>query len=221
MNEGRTSPPTPPLKGLKGREDYDTPFPSGKGDGGLGPDRLAPHLVALAFAADEPLDLADAARVLGVRRAMVEAAARLLIERPPLGLIVQRVGSRLQLASAPASAEYVRRLRGLDAEVRLSRAALEVLAIVAYRQPVTRAEIESIRGVNGDRALATLIGRQLIEEVGRKEAVGRPVLFGTTMAFLEHLGLRSLEDLPSTPERDPDPGRPEPPSGQPEVPSSS
>jgi len=164
------------------------------------------HLVALAFAADEPLDLADAARVLGARRAAVETAARLLIERPPLGLIVQRVGGRLQLASAPASADYVRRLRGLDTQARLSRSALEVLAVVAYRQPVTRAEIESIRGANGDRALATLLNRQLIEEVGRKGSVGRPVLFGTTMAFLEHLGLRSLEDLPSPPSPSEQPG---------------
>ena len=164
------------------------------------PADVAPHLVALVFAADEPLELADAARVLGVGRAIVEAAARRLLEEPPLGLVVQRHGDRLQLATAPESAEYVRRLRGLDTEARLSRAALEVLAIVAYRQPVTRAEIEAIRGVNGDRALATLLGRGLIQEVGRKDAVGRPVLFGTTMAFLEHLGLRSLDDLPPVPE---------------------
>jgi len=157
---------------------------------------LAAHLVALMFAADEPLTVADAARVLGVRRTEVERAIAALLESPPLGLIVQRHDDRLQLATDPASAELIRRLRGLDRPVRLSRAALEVLALVAYRQTITRAEIEDIRGVNSDRALATLLARGLIDEIGRKETVGRPILFGTTMALLEHLGLRSLHDLP-------------------------
>ena len=160
---------------------------------------LAPHLVALLFAADEPLQIADAARILGARKRLVERVAERLVETPPLGLIVQRDDDRLQLATGPASAAYVRRLRGLEEQARLSRAALEVLAVVAYRQPMTRAEIEAVRGVGGDRALATLLQRGLIEEVGRKEALGRPVLFGTTLAFLEHLGLRSLADLPPTP----------------------
>jgi segregation and condensation protein B len=163
---------------------------------------LAPHLVALLFAADEPLALPDAARILGARRRDVERAAALLAEAPPLGLMLQRDGGRLQLATTPASAPYVRRLRGLEEQGRLSRAALEVLAVVAYRQPITRAEIEAVRGVGGDRALATLLQRELIEEVGRKETVGRPVLFGTTLAFLEHAGLRSLADLPPLPAPD-------------------
>jgi segregation and condensation protein B len=182
--------------------------PSLKGSGGVGPSPgpeglgqdLAPHLVALIFAADGPLDVAEAARVLGARRAALEAAVRVLLEEPPLGLLVQRNGDQLQLVTAPASAEFVRRLRGLDTRARLSRAAMEVLAIVAYRQPITRAEIEAIRGVNGDRAITTLLGHGLIDEVGRRETVGRPILFGTTLAFLEHLGLRSLDDLPPMPE---------------------
>ena len=165
---------------------------------------LAAHLVALMFAADEPLLIGDAARVLGARRAAVEAAVRWLTDAPPLGLIVQRDGDRLQLATDPASAEFVRRLRGDESQARLSGAALEVLAIVAYRQPITRAEIEAIRGVNGDRALSTLLARELIAAVGRRESVGRPIVFGTTMAFLEHLGLRSLEDLPPVPSAGPD-----------------
>ena len=160
---------------------------------------LAPHLVALLFAADEPLDVADAARVLGARTRLVEQAVERLMVEPPTGLILQRDGDRLQLATGPASAPYVRRLRGLEEQARLSRAALEVLAVIAYRQPITRAEIEAVRGVGGDRALATLLQRELIEEVGRKETVGRPVLFGTTLAFLEHVGLRSLADLPPLP----------------------
>lgn len=187
--------------------DGDVLSPPALTQGERGPE-LVGHLAALVFAADGPLPLAEAARVLGVRRSVAEAAAGELLERPPLGLIVQRDGDFLQLGTAPESAEYVRRLRGLDRSVRLSRAALEVLAVVAYRQPATRADIEAIRGVNGDHALSTLLNRGLIDVVGRKDAVGRPVLFGTTSGFLEHLGLRSLADLP--PEPPAEDGEPDP-----------
>ena len=162
-------------------------------------DPLAAHLVALLFAADEPLEVGDAARILGVGKRAAERLVQDVLDAPPLGLIVQRDGDRLQLATQPASSAFVRRLRGLEDLARLSRAALEVLAVVAYRQPITRAEIEAVRGVGGDRALATLLQRELVEEVGRKDTVGRPVLFGTTLGFLEHLGLRSLGDLPVVP----------------------
>jgi segregation and condensation protein B len=157
---------------------------------------LVGHLVALLFAADEPLPISDVARLLEIRQSGVQRLVRLLTESPLPGLLLQRDEDRLQLVTAPASARYVRRLRGLEEQVRLSRAALEVLAVVAYRQPATRAEIEAIRGVNGDRALATLLTRGLIAEVGRRDTVGRPVEFGTTLGFLEHLGLGSLDDLP-------------------------
>jgi segregation and condensation protein B len=170
---------------------------------GLPDDELAGHLAALLFAADQPLGVGELARLLAVRRGDVERVSRQLGERPPTGLLLQRHGDRLQLVTAPASARYIRRLRGLEEQARLSRAALEVLAVVAYRQPVTRAEIEAIRGVNGDRALSALLTRGLIEETGRRETVGRPVLFGTTLDFLEHLGLRSVNDLPPLPEISP------------------
>lgn len=160
---------------------------------------LAGHLAALLFAADEPLTLSELARLLEVRRSVIERVSRQVAVQPPTGLMLQRHEDRLQLVTAPASARYIRRLRGLEEQTRLSRAALEVLAVVAYRQPVTRAEIEAIRGVNGDRALGSLLTRSLIVEVGRREMVGRPVLFGTTIDFLEHLGLRSVGDLPPVP----------------------
>lgn len=162
----------------------------------LSDGELSAHLTAILFAADEPLPLGELARLLEVKRSVVERIARQLGESPPVGLLLQRHDDRLQLVTAPESARYIRRLRGLEEHARLSRAALEVLAVVAYRQPVTRAEIEAIRGVNGDRALASLLTRSLVEEVGRRETVGRPVLFGTTLDFLEHLGLSSLADLP-------------------------
>ena len=161
---------------------------------------LGGHIVALLFAADGPLAVGDLARLLESRRPAIESALARLLEQPPAGLLVQRHGDEVQLVTAPESARFVRRQRGLAEHVRLSRAALEVLAVVAYRQPVTRAEIEAIRGVNGDRALTTLLTRGLVEEVGRKEAIGRPVLFGTTLAFLEQLGLPSLTALPPVPQ---------------------
>ena len=93
----------------------------------------------------------------------------------------------------------VERLLGGPPVARLSRAAQEVLAIVAYRQPVTRAEIDALRGVNSERALETLVARGLVAEAGRKDTIGRPVLLGTTAGFLDYLGLRSLADLPPLP----------------------
>jgi segregation and condensation protein B len=113
---------------------------------------------------------------------------------------LQRFADRLQLITAPASAAVVERYLGSPPPVRLSRAALEALAVVAYRQPVTRGEIDAIRGVNSDSALATLIGRGRGAEVGRRETVGRPTLLAVTSECLQYLGLRSLEELPPLPD---------------------
>lgn len=163
------------------------------------PAELRGHLIALLFAAEEPLPLAQAARILEVPLAQLEAVAAAVEAEPPSGLMVQRIGAALRLVTAPASARYVERLLGGPPMARLSRAAQEVLAIVAYRQPITRAEIEALRGVNSERALETLMTRGLVAEVGRKETVGRPALLGTTPAFLDYLGLRSLAELPPLP----------------------
>src|SRR5579883_2158169 len=160
---------------------------------------LVAHLTALLYAAEEPLALAEAARVLEAAPADVEAAAARLVAAPPPGLAVQRHAGALRLVTAPASGRYVERLLGGPGVTRLSRAAQEVLAIVAYRQPITRAEIEALRGVNSERALEALLARGLVAAVGRKETVGRPALFGTTAAFLDYLGLRSLAELPPLP----------------------
>jgi segregation and condensation protein B len=165
-----------------------------------GPERegaqLVAHLTALLFVADEPLDVASLARVLEVRPGALEWAAAALAERPPSGLILQRDGKWLQLATDPAAAHYVRRLKGQSEAQRLSRAALEVLTVVAYRQPTTRVEIEAVRGVNSDHALDTLLSRGLVAELGRRDSIGRPMLFGTTLEFLRLAGLRSLGELP-------------------------
>jgi segregation and condensation protein B len=100
------------------------------------------------------------------------------------------------MVTAPEAAEAVQRFLGLEASARLSPAALEVLAMVAYRQPVTRPEIDALRGVNSEAALRTLMGRGLVEPVGRRTTVGHPIEYATTFLFLEYFGLTGLEDLP-------------------------
>jgi segregation and condensation protein B len=121
------------------------------------------------------------------------------------GLQVVQLGGSWQLLTRPEHAVYLRRMAASPMSTHLSPAALEVLAIVAYRQPISRAEIEMVRGVQSDRAIHTLVHRQLIAEVGRQDAPGRPILYGTTQTFLQAFGLRSLDDLPPLPPEPEDP----------------
>jgi segregation and condensation protein B len=157
---------------------------------------LAGHLVAVLFAAAVPLSNADVARVLDVSPERLDDICDLLEREPPTGLALQRHADHLQLTTAPGSAAIVERFLGAPPAVRLSRAALEALAVIAYKQPVTRGEIDAIRGVNSDSAVATLLTRNLVAEVGRRETVGRPALLAVTPDFLGYLGLRSLDELP-------------------------
>jgi segregation and condensation protein B len=159
----------------------------------------AGHLVAVLFVSGGPLKLDEAARAVGVSAVALEEPVRYLREQPPLGLMLQLHGDELELVSHPRSASCVQTLLGLDRPVRLSRAALETLSIIAYRQPVTRGDVESVRGVNSDGAVTTLLNRGLIVQVGRKETVGRPTLYATTPEFLQHLGMDSLDALPPLP----------------------
>src|SRR5919202_4595736 len=160
---------------------------------------LAGHLVALLFAAAGPLSHADAARLLEISPERLEDVCDLLDREPPCGLVLQRFEDRLALTTAPASAAVVERFLGSPPPVRLSRAALEALAVIAYKQPVTRGEIDAVRGVNSDSAVAPLISRNLVVEVGRRETVGRPALLGVTPECLQYLGLRSADELPPLP----------------------
>jgi segregation and condensation protein B len=164
------------------------------------PTELVNAVEALLYVADEAVELAEISRALEVSIAAARGLLDQLEESMALrGLRVQRLGTRVQLVTAPEAGIYVRRFLGARAEQRLSPAALETLAIIAYQQPITRPALEAIRGVNCDHAIATLKARGLIEEVGRAESVGRPVLFGTTMSFLEHFGLSNPAELPPLP----------------------
>ena len=164
---------------------------------------LAGHLIAVLFAAAGPVEEADAARVLGISRDQLDQLLGSLEQRPPPGLAVQRHAEQLQLVTAPGSAAVVERLLGAPPPVRLSRAALEALAVIAYRQPATRGDVDAVRGVNSDSAINTLLARGLVAEVGRRDTVGRPALLAITAECLQYLGLRSVAELPPLPEARP------------------
>lgn len=158
---------------------------------------LAALCEALLFVAAAPTPVDELARATGASRAAVEAAlAELAACLTGRGLQLQRHGERYALVSVPAAGPVVARFLGLSRTERLSPAALETLAIVAYRGPVTRGEVEAIRGVDSSGVLQTLVARGLIEARGRRTTVGTPVEWGVTAAFLRHFGLASLDDLP-------------------------
>lgn len=151
----------------------------------------------LLFVAQEPVSVERLAAVLEIGPEEVEAALNNLgREYDRRGLRLQRHGRHVQMVTAPEAADYVRRFLGLELTGKLSPAALETLAVVAYRQPATRADIEAVRGVNSDSVLRTLINRGMIEEQGRLDKAGRPIVYGTTFEFLQHFGLAALEQLP-------------------------
>lgn len=145
----------------------------------------------------EPVRLDQLVEATQVPPEIVTAAVEMLQqEYAGRGLEVQAVAGGYQLGTRPAYAEAVRQYLGAAGREPLSQAALETLAIVAYRQPITRPEIEALRGVRSEHILERLEERRLIKAVGRKQTVGRPILYGTTDAFLRYFGLRDLSDLP-------------------------
>jgi len=154
---------------------------------------------ALMFVSDEPLTPAVMAQALGVDRNTIESSCRMLqslLEERRAGVVLREVAGGWRTFTHPDAAEIVESFVLSTRQGRLTKASLETLSIVAYKQPVTRHQIASIRGVNSDGVLKALIERGVIEEVGRDETPGRPVLYGTTPAFLERLGLPSLAALP-------------------------
>jgi segregation and condensation protein B len=160
-------------------------------------DRLKLIVESVLFVADEPVEVSALARIAEAGLEEVQQAIDdLAAECHDRGVRVQRTESAVQMVTAPEAALYVERFLGVEEDHRLSRAALETLAIIAYKQPITRQTIEAIRGVNCDRVLASLRARGLITEVGRARTPGRPYLFGTTFRFLEYFGLEKPEDLP-------------------------
>ena len=178
-------------------------------------EALPALIEALLFVSDGPVEASALAQALGVSRRRVEQALEPLAgSLAGHGVRLQIGPQGVQLVTAPEAAAHVEYFLGLEAKRRLSPAALETLAIVAYRQPVTRAIVESIRGVNSDAAIATLRSRELIAEGGRAPGPGRATLFVTTQRFLEHFGLERPDQLPALDELGSPPAAPT--AGEPE-----
>ncbi len=174
------------------------PEPQMSDDAGVGQETRA--LEALFFVSDEPLTASVLAQTLGVDRRTVEGLCDRLareLEDRGSGLVLRNVAGGWRLFTHPETASVVEQFVLSSRQARLTKAALETMSIVAYKQPVTRHQISAIRGVNSDGVLRALTDRGLIEEAGREETPGRPVLYGTTPGFLERLGLPSLASLPS------------------------
>lgn len=158
------------------------------------------ELEALLFVSDEPVGSVALAQALGTSRQEVDRLCgelATLYQERGAGITLRNVAGGWRLTTHPDAAEAVERHVLASRHTRLTKAALETLAIVAYKQPVTRHQISSVRGVNSDGVLRALVDRGLVAEVGREEGPGRPVLYGTTPEFLERLGLPSLSALPS------------------------
>ena len=154
---------------------------------------------AILFVTGNAVEKKDICRAMEISEAELEETLDALesgydFERRGLRLL--RFGAHVQLATRPDYAPYVEKLLQPVQKQSLSQAVMETLAVIAYRQPVTKAEIEQIRGVKCDYSVQSLVAKGLIEEVGRKEALGRPILYGTTDAFLRHFCLTSLSELP-------------------------
>jgi segregation and condensation protein B len=163
-------------------------------------EQLATAIESLLFVAGRPLERSELRKLLDIDDATLAHSLQVLeddLESQGRGIRLQRLGEQVQLVTAPENARYVAALLGLPMTARLTTAAMETLAVIAYRQPVTRAQIEAVRGVNSDRALISLVQHGLVAEVGRAQTVGRPALFATTAEFLQQFGLTSLDQLPN------------------------
>jgi segregation and condensation protein B len=162
-------------------------------------DGLRSAIESILLVAGGPVPVRAIAAALDLPRAHAARLVAKLCERAEGGIRVQLNEGAAQLVTAPENVEVIHRFLGTSKPPSLSRSALETLTIVAYRQPVTRPEIESIRGVSSDRAVQTLSARGLIEERGKRDTLGKPTEYGTTFAFLEYFGLTSLDELPELP----------------------
>ncbi len=161
--------------------------------------QIAAAIESVLFVSGRPLEYVELRKLLGIDDDSLTNGLQMLayhLESQGHGIRLQRLGEQVQLVTAPENSHYIAALLGLPMTAKLTTAAMETLAVVSYRQPITRAQIEAVRGVNSDRALVSLIQHGLVAEIGRAQTVGRPALFATTPEFLQQFGLTSLEQLP-------------------------
>lgn len=170
----------------------------------MGSKTLKAIVEGLLFASgDNGVTVKDLSRILNVTEQDVEYLLEELTydyDHIDRGIMIMQSHKAYHLTTKPEHSQYLKSLLETPQPNKLSQAGLETLAIIAYKQPITRIEIEEIRGVNSDRPVQTLIARSLVEEVGRKDTIGKPVLFGTSKDFLIYFGLTSLDELPPLPE---------------------
>lgn len=154
---------------------------------------------AMLFCVSYPVTISELSRLLNVNNSAIEKALNNICsqDKTKRCITVQKNGNKIQLVTIPEISSLVEEFLGIETTTTLSQAALEALAVIAYQQPVTRPEIEEVRGVNSDGVVRTLLSRGLIEECGRSEGLGRAILYRTTSDFLSQFGLLSLNDLPA------------------------
>ena len=167
--------------------------------------QLGAIIESLLFVSGRPLERAELRKLLTVDDKRLERGLltlRTALASQQRGIRLQLLGEQVQLVTAPEHARHVAALLGLPMTAKLTTAALETLAVITYRQPITRSQIEAVRGVNSDRALTSLIQHGLVAEVGRAQTVGRPALFATTPEFLQQFGITTLDELPGIASRE-------------------
>ena len=164
------------------------------------PNEIPQILEAILFVAGEPVAVADLAQALEVSEMeIMHAVEELQRECERRGVTIHRYGNHLRMETRSEYAPYVERLLQPVQRQTLSQTAMETLAVIAYRQPVTKGEVEQVRGVKCDYSVQSLLHKGLIREAGRKEALGRPILYATTDRFLEHFGISDIRELPPLP----------------------
>lgn len=173
-------------------------------DTGTAPDY--PQIIeSILFVAGESVSIQDLSNALCISRMETIAAINhleKLCEKQKRGVVVKRYGEHLRLETKPEFAPYVERLLQPIQAQSLSQTVMETLAVIAYRQPITKGEVGQIRGVKCDYSIQSLLSKGLIEEVGRKDTLGHPILYGTTDQFLEHFGISDIRELPPFPSQD-------------------
>lgn len=170
-----------------------------------GEGSLKGRIEAILYVSGEAVSIRDMAKALQISEPALKKALNEIRDEydyEQRGFLLKRFGDKVQLATRPLYSEDVVRLLQPIQQQSLTQAAMETLAVVAYKQPVTRAEVEAIRGVKCDYSLQSLMIKGMIDEVGRKDTIGRPILYGTTDKFLSHFGIQTLEELPPLPEHD-------------------
>ena len=168
---------------------------------------IAPQVIeAILFVAGEPVKITDLAKALEIEEKDAVRAVEMLqrhFDEEKRGITVKRYGDHLRLETRAEYAPYVEKMLQPIQRQSLSQTVMETLAVIAYRQPTTKGEVEQVRGVKCDYSIQSLLTKGLIKEVGRKEALGRPILYATTDKFLEHFGISDLRELPPLPDPEP------------------